>query len=386
MSSRNLLMLSGDNSVAQGQDSTFYQMLRRFADYWNRIDVLCPGAPNASACRLHERVFVHPSPWSKLFQPQFIVRKGRELFAERDYALVISHDYGLFLNGAGARKLTQRTPIPYVSEIHHVEGYPRAVNNRERLYRWLAMRYIRRVWRQAAAIRTVNRVELPDLLKKLGVPKEKILALPSLYIDLDTFRPMPDEPREYDVIFVGRLVANKGIFTLLDAIGQVQVTHPQVRLGILGYGPLQAAIEARIEVLGLKDHVTIIPRVGSAIELAQYYNRAGMLVCASTSEGGPRVTVEAMACAVPVISTPVGIMPELIEDNVNGMLFQWDAAQLADKVRLLMYDDTLRKRIGENGRKVAQQFSADYVIEQYAGGYHDLIDRIQASQSLPERV
>jgi glycosyltransferase involved in cell wall biosynthesis len=378
---RNLLMLSGDNSVARGHDSTFYQMLQRFADYWNQIDVLCPGAPDASLQRIHERVFVHPSPWAKLFHPQFIVRKGRELFAERQYSLIISHDYGLFLNGTGARRLAQRPPIPYISEIHHVEGYPRAVNNRERLYRWLAMRYIRRVWRHAAAIRTVNRVELPNLLRELGVPPEKILALPSLYVDLDTFRPMPDQAREYDVIFVGRLVANKGIFTLLDAIGRVQVTHPEVRLGILGRGPLQTAIETRIEALGLNDHVTIIPRVENAAALAQFYNRAGMLVCASTSEGGPRVTVEAMACAVPIISTPVGIMPELIEDNVNGMLFHWDAAELADRIRLLLYDDALRRHIGERGCEAVQQFNADAVIEQYARGYHDLIDHWQARGS-----
>jgi glycosyltransferase involved in cell wall biosynthesis len=378
---RNLLMLSGDNSVARGHDSTFYQMLQRFADYWNQIDVLCPGAPDASLQRIHERVFVHPSPWAKLFHPQFIVRKGRELFAERQYSLIISHDYGLFLNGTGARRLAQRPPIPYISEIHHVEGYPRAVNNRERLYRWLAMRYIRRVWRHAAAIRTVNRVELPNLLRELGVPPEKILALPSLYVDLDTFRPMPDQAREYDVIFVGRLVANKGIFTLLDAIGRVQVTHPEVRLGILGRGPLQTAIETRIEALGLNDHVTIIPRVENAAALAQFYNRAGMLICASTSEGGPRVTVEAMACAVPIISTPVGIMPELIEDNVNGMLFHWDAAELADRIRLLLYDDALRRHIGERGCEAVQQFNADAVIEQYARGYHDLIDHWQARGS-----
>jgi glycosyltransferase involved in cell wall biosynthesis len=379
--SRNLLMLSGDNSVAQGQDSTFYQTLRRFGNYWDQIDVICPGAPGASLRRIHERVFVHPSPWPKILQPQFIVRKGRELMTNREYALVVSHDYGLFLNGAGARRLTRGTDIPYVSEIHHVEGYPRAVSNRERLYRWLAMRYIRRVWQHAAAIRTVNRVELPELLKKLGVPPEKILALPSLYVDLDIFRPQNVEPRDYDVIFVGRLVANKGLFTLLDAFGQVQVTHPDVRLGILGRGPLRTALDARIELLGLQELVTIIPRLGSAAQLAQFYNGARMLVCASTSEGGPRVTVEAMACAIPVISTPVGIMPELIQDGVNGMLFQWDTAELATKIRLLLDESTLQKRIGTNGWLMAQQFSADQVIGQYAQGYHALIDRVQAARS-----
>src|SRR5689334_1141513 len=102
----NLLMLSGDSSVAQGRDSTFHQMLRRFAGYWDQIDVICPPSPDATLRRIHERVFVHPSPGPRFLQPWSITRIGRALFAERDYALVTSHDFGLFLNGLAAWMLT----------------------------------------------------------------------------------------------------------------------------------------------------------------------------------------------------------------------------------------------------------------------------------------
>ncbi len=371
----NLLMLSGDPSAAQGRDSTFYQMLRRFAEYWDRIDVICPPSPGATLKRIHERVFVHPSPGPKVVQPWRIARTGRALFAERDYALITSHDFGFFLNGMAAWLLARRSGTPYVSEIHHLEGYPRAVTPRERLYRALGMCYIRWVWRRAAAIRTVNSVELPDLLRRLGVPSDKILVLPSLYLDFDIFHPIPGTPRRYDVIFVGRLAPNKGLFTLLDAIGRVQITHPEIQLAILGQGPLQRSLEDRIEGLGLRAHVTIIPRLNSAHELAQFYNQARMLVCASTAEGGPRVTVEAMACGVPVISTPVGIMPELIQDGVNGLLFGWDGAELAEKIRLLKDDDLLRDRLAEHGYQSVQRFRAEDVIEQYALGLQKLARR-----------
>ncbi len=364
----NLLMLSGDPAAAQGRDSTFYQMLRRFAEYWYRIDVICPPSPEGTPRRIHKRVYIHPLRGPKILQPWLIARKGRALFAKREYALVLSHDYGLFLNGIGAWMLTRQSDVPYISEIHHVEGYPRAVTRREHLYRALGMGYLRWVWRRAAAIRAVNAVEIPRLLRKLGVPPQKILVLPALYIDFDVFRPVPGEPREYDVLFVGRLAPNKGLFTLVDAIGRVQITHPEVRLGILGKGPLLPELEKRIAAQGLGAHVIIARRLESVGELAQLYNRAGMLVCASTAEGGPRVTVEAMACGVPVISTPVGIMPELLEDGVNGMLFHWDAAELADKIRLLLDNSKLRERLGENGRQAVQRFRAHDVIEQYAHG------------------
>jgi glycosyltransferase involved in cell wall biosynthesis len=101
-----------------------------------------------------------------------------------------------------------------------------------------------------------------------------------------------------------------------------------------------------------------------------------MLICASTAEGGPRVTVEAMACGVPVISTPVGVMRELITDGENGLLFRWQADELAAHMRRLLDDDALRLRLAENGRASVQGFQADAVIERYARGYQDLITRL----------
>ncbi|MBN1680342.1 MAG: glycosyltransferase family 4 protein [Anaerolineae bacterium] len=373
----NLLMLSGDSSAAQGQDSTFSQMLRRFSTHWDRVDVICPHAPGTAPRVLHDNVVVHPSPWHKLFQSRFIVQRGRSLFAERDYALVVSHDFGLFYNGRGARRLVRGTGVPFVSEIHHVEGYPRAVTLRERVYRALAFRYIRDVWRRAAAIRVVNAVEMPALLRRLGVPEDNILVLPSLYLDFEVFRPMPGELRRCAVLFVGRLAPNKGLFTILDAVAQVRATHPGVTLGILGRGPLRSRLEKRIHALNLNQHVTFFPRQDSAADVARLYNQAGMLVCASTAEGGPRVTIEAMACGVPVITTPVGVMAELMHHGANMLVFHWRADELAGNIRQLLDDEALRQRVANQGREAVQGFEAGRIIDRYAQGYHDLIRRLK---------
>ena len=131
----NLMMLSGDNSIARGIDSTFYEMLAHFSAYWQRIDILTPTAPDASPRVIHDNVHVHPAPRHRLLQPLFIRQKGTQLLNERPYHLVSSHDYGFFYNGFGARWLLRNRSIPLVSEIHHVEGYPHAVSLRERLWR-----------------------------------------------------------------------------------------------------------------------------------------------------------------------------------------------------------------------------------------------------------
>jgi glycosyltransferase involved in cell wall biosynthesis len=373
----NLLMLSGDSTVAQGYEGTFSQMLSRFCKHWDRIDILCSRAPGASARTIYGNVYIHPSPWHKILQPWFILRQGRALIAERKYALITSHDFGLFYNGTGARWLSRRSGIPYVSEILHVEGYPRAATTRERIYRLAAEYYIRAVRGSAAGFRVMNRVEMPEFLRRLGVPEEKILVLPAIYMDFDIFHPVPEETRRFEVLFVGRLAANKGLFTILDALALARRTYPSIQLCILGRGPLRGALEKRITTLKLEDAVTLIERLPRPEDVARLYNQSAMLVCASTAEGGPRVAVEAMACGTPVISTPVGVMRELIIDGQNGLLFNWDARELADKICTLLANEALRRQIAEAGHQSVQGFDADSVIAAYARGYQDLVHRLR---------
>jgi glycosyltransferase involved in cell wall biosynthesis len=337
--------------------------------------VLCPRAPGSAERALHGNVFVHPAPVPRALQALFVRRRGAELARERPYALVASHDYGVFYNGAGAWLLARSTGIPWVSELHHVEGYPRAATARERLYRGLARLYVRWAKRRVAAFRTVNRTELPRLLRSLGVPDEKIVVLPSLYLDHAVFRPLPDEPKEVDALLVGRLVPNKGIETLLDAVALVKRARPGVRARILGEGPLRASLERRIAELGLAGSVELAPRVGTAAEVARAYSRARVVVCASTAEGGPRVAVEAMACGVPVVSTPVGVMPDLVRDGENGFLFAWDAAELARKLERLLADEELRARVGEAGRASVQGFDGERAIAELSARYRELANR-----------
>lgn len=366
-------MLSGDTSVARGHEGAFYQMLRRFSRYWTRIDILCPPVPETVTTCIHENVYIHPSPYSPHWQPYFIVQQGRQLLKTRDYALVVSHDYGFFLNGIGAWLLNH----PYVSEIHHVEGYPRAVTRREKLYRLTARLYLQTLARRAKAIRVVNETEMPKLLRRWGVPREKILVLPSQYLDFEVLRPLPDEPKPYDVLFVGRLAANKGLFTLLEAVEIVRDDFPHIQLGIRGEGNLYEAVRDKIIEYKMQLNVDFIPRAETPEALTHLYNQTHMLVCASTSEGGPRVTVEAMACGIPVISTPVGVMPDVIENGVNGWLVEWSANELASRILLLLVNPTARTAMGEAGRHAVQKFEAEKVVEQYARAYLELAARLK---------
>ncbi|MEK7441834.1 MAG: glycosyltransferase, partial [Chloroflexota bacterium] len=256
----NLLMISGDTAAAQGERGAFYNTLSEFAQYWERVDVITPPLDRVGLedRRGLENVFFHPSTLSKALHPKFILQRGQRLARERNYDLIVSHDYGFFLNGIGAAWLSKKIGVPYISEIHHVEGYPRAATARERLQPTLTWLYVQWAKHHALGFRIVNERELKPLLLKWGVPSEKIHLLYSLYLDFDVFKPavdfrnLQDFGSLYDAIFVGRLSPNKSPFLFISALVAANYTlGRKTRALIVGKGSMTSEIKNFVEGLHL---------------------------------------------------------------------------------------------------------------------------------------
>lgn len=368
-----LLMVSGDRQVVVGEKGPFFWMQREFSKHFERIDVLVPRpAKPATVLAIHERVHFHPSPGPRSRASRWIAKKGGELLAEHGHSLIVSHDYGWFRNGVGAAALSKASGVPYVSEIHHVPGVPIATGWRERFERTLARRYVRWAKERAAAFRVVNSGEMAPLLEKWGVPREKILVLPSLYIDLEVFRPDGPDAKsngfDQDVVFVGRMVENKGLDKIVDALAALRAKgEPRTAL-FVGKGPMLEATRARAKKQNLGDAARFIEWVESPTDLAQIYRRSRLAVCASSCEGGPRVTVEAMACGTPVVSTKVGVMGELLANGKCGRLADFTAPGLARAIGEVLEDESARRRMGEAARTVASRYEYAATIRTYADG------------------
>lgn len=369
-------MLSGDSSVAQGQEGAFSFMLSHFSRYWQRIDILTPRAPGAQARVLYGNVYIHPSPYSRALQSWYVVRQGRRLLAERPYGLVVSHDFATYYNGWGALWLMRRRSEPLVSEVYHVEGFP-ITSPREALWNVMARLYLPLMGRRMTAMRVSGAPSVLAILKALGVPEAKFLELPSVYLDLRAYRPMPEIAKTYDALFVGRLASNKGLPLLLKAWLRLVRTHPRAVLALRGDGPLAGWLSRFVARHGLAENVVRVPRQHIAA-MPALYNAARSLICASTVEGNPRVTLEAMACGVPIISTRVGIMPLVIEHGVNGWLVDRDPDHLADILRALLDDEVLAAQVGRQGQIAAQAYEAERTIARYAQAYQDLAQKTRA--------
>ena len=357
-----LLMISGDRALAAGAHGAFHSTLDCFRRHWERIDVICP-RPDGGVARernIFDEVVVHPSPWPSLLQWRWIAEKGRELVARHGHELATVHEYPPFFNGLGAWLLHRETGIPYVLEIHHVPGHPRASNVREWLDRSASRVWLRFDARRARAVRVVNEREVPSFLRAAGVPAEKIFVSSSLYIDRAVFRPI-DLPKEWDIVFVGRLVANKGLSHVIDA-----ATAGKFRVAIVGDGPLRGELETKLRSRGLEASVTLLGWLPGPADVASVINRSRVLVAPSDNEGGPRVVAEAMACGVPFLATPVGIVPDLVSAARVGVLVDWDGADIARKARELFEDRTAYQEMRARGLSLVERFDRESTVRAYA--------------------
>lgn len=363
-------MYSGDRDIARGRVGAFHTTLAGLASHWDRIDVLTPGHADAQPTTLFDNVYVHPSPRSRFAQRRFIVGMVRELAGQRHYALAISHDHGVFSNGFAAMEIRSRLGIPYVSEIHHVPGHPRAGSMKESAQKWIARYYVRRARHRATVFRAVNNVQMPSLLRQWGVPTDKILVLPSVYLDFDVFQPAAGtvEP-SWDVMFCGRLDSNKGLDLLAGAAAIVARALPEIRFLVVGDGPRAEALKSDLQQRGLSERFEIRPWVDSPSDLADCYRRSRLLLCASYSEGGPRVCLEAMACGTPVVSTAVGIMPELLDDGLTGRLVDWQPADIATALLEMLNDPAAGARMARLAQAAVQPFERRTTLDNYAQAY-----------------
>ena len=358
-----LLMITGDRALAQGKKGPFFYMLEEFSKHWDQIDILCPKT-DQKIKKIHNNVFIHCSDTSLFKQPSFILKKGIEIYKEQKFDLFTIHSYPPFYNDLGGLKLFKKTKVPYVLEVMHINGYPRASGFKEGIYKPITRIFINYFAKKAKAIRVINQKQVPEFLIKSGVDKNKLKYIPAFYIDFNVFKPI-DLEKKYDLVFSGRLVKNKGIFLLLKAVKKLNI-----KLAIIGSGPLEDKIKKYIK--GNKN-IDFIGWVDTVDDLARIYNQSKALIMCSFNEGGPRVTLEAMACKIPVITSRVGIMLDIIKHQENGLFIDWSVKDIREKIDILLNNNLLREKIAKNGFETVQQFERKKAIENYAKTYKTLL-------------
>lgn len=182
----------------------------------------------------------------------------------------------------------------------------------------------------------------------------------------------PDQPV---LVFVGRVAFEKNIEFLLRVAHELQrTTHPHVVLIIAGEGPAKNRLRRLGSALGLETHLRFVGYLARGAELSGCYQAGDIFVFASRTETQGLVLLEAMSLGVPVVSTAVMGTCDILAAGRGALVAEEDVMQFAAQVRRLLDDAELRRRLGEEGRAYARQWTARGLTEGLLAFYQDLLD------------
>ncbi len=198
-----------------------------------------------------------------------------------------------------------------------------------------------------------------NALQNLGIPRDKITVLHN-FVD-PYVRPSDDEVLrlrqemrlgdELVIVTVGRMSVEKGHANLLNAIGRLKdrADLPKHRFVLVGDGPEEGNLRRQASDLGIEDRLLW---AGFQKNVAPYYAMATIYALPSMSEGSPNVVLEAMAAGLPIAATSVGGVPEILENDVTGLLVPRENPQaLAEAIQELLLSADLRARLASAARR-----------------------------------
>lgn len=291
------------------------------------------------------------------------LRLARLLRRER-VALLHAHQYTPFFYALTARWLGGRIPVLFTEHGRHFPDYRRS---KRILANRLLMSRRDRVVGVGEAVRQA-------VIANEGIAPERVNVIYN-GIDLDaidpkhadrdgTRREMGVGPNDLVVIQVARLDYLKDHLTALRALERVALRRPDVQLVLVGEGPERGKIEAEIHQRRLNEHVHLL---GLRSDVARLVSAADVFLLTSISEGIPLTVIEAMGAELPVVSTRVGGVGEMVVNGQTGLLASaGDDRTLAEHILSLAVEPERRRNMGQAGRQRAhtlfgeQQMHASY--------------------------
>ncbi|MCE3607668.1 TIGR03088 family PEP-CTERM/XrtA system glycosyltransferase [Massilia sp. P8910] len=280
----------------------------------------------------------------------------------------ILHTYNLSALEYAPAALLAAVPVR-INGLHGRDaGDPQGRNRKHNMLRRLMLPFYDCCYANSADMLAWNR-------KVIGVAENKSRLLAN-GIDADKFNPRGGTvhhfgPETIVIGSVGRIQDVKDHATLLRAFVLLRARLPQVRLAIVGGGPLLAALQAQAEQAAVA-HAVWLP--GARTDVADILRGFDIFALSSIAEGTPGSALEAMASGLPVVGTRVGGVPEVVADGVTGALVPpSDAAAMADALERYVMDAALRLEHGTAGRARVERL---YNMAAMVAAYESLYDAL----------
>ena len=215
-----------------------------------------------------------------------------------------------------------------------------------------------------------------NLIKEWNLEKyrNKIYIAHKHFVDFDKFKIKKRfDERQNLVGYIGRLSEEKGTLNFVKAIPEIIRRRDDVKILIVGDGPLQDKIEEYLDKENLSNKVNLTGWIPHD-ELPSYLNELELVVLPSYTEGLPNIMLEAMACGTPVLATSVGAIPDVIKDGETGFIMENNSpAFIAKNVERALNHPNLEK-IEENARALVER---KFTYEAAVGMYKSIINNME---------
>ena len=300
-----------------------------------------------------------------------MIAKVNELLAKgHKFDVVHAHDW---LVAYAAKTLKNSYDIPLVATIHATEsGRNKGIHDETQRYvndtEWM-LTY------EASEVIVNSDYMKAELQRLFGLPFEKINVVPN-GININAFNGIERDyefRRQYAadnekiILFMGRLVYEKGIQHLIDAMPKILEHYNDAKLIIAGKGGMLDELKAKVDMMGLSQKVYFTGYLNSK-QVPKMYKCADISVFPSTYEPFGIVALEAMLAGVPTVVSDTGGLNEIINHGINGMKsYTGNSNSLADSILTLLYDKHLCSEVTKNAK---QKVKAEYNWTKIAADTH----------------
>jgi N-acetyl-alpha-D-glucosaminyl L-malate synthase BshA len=181
-------------------------------------------------------------------------------------------------------------------------------------------------------------------------------------------------PNDKIVLHASNFRQVKRVVELVEIMRIVVDDYPNTRLIIAGDGPTRIEVERKIEELKLCNNIHLL---GVKSNMQEIMCSADVFAMNSTLEGMPLVLLEAMACKIPVITTPAGGIPELVRPGIDGVVTKgFEKEEYAEELIKLLENDSKRKQLGKAGlARVQDKFSAEKIVSMYEKVFEEAVGK-----------
>lgn len=344
-----------------------------------------------------DNYMIHPNNFIDwILQLNFnLVSKATEIInKEGDFDVIHAHDW---LVANAAKTLKNAYGIPVVATIHATEaGRNSGIHNDTQRYindtEWM-LTY------EASEVIVNSNYMKNELQRLFGLPYEKINVIPNgvnlsnfAGVERDyNFRRQYAMDNEKIILYVGRLVYEKGVQHLIAAMPKILSNYHDAKLIISGRGGMMDELRQEASNLGLNNKIYFTGYLDSK-QVQKMYKCADVAVFPSTYEPFGIVALESMLAGVPTVVSDVGGLDEIITHGVDGMkAYAGNANSIADSVTALLYDHQLASNVSKKARqKVKEQFNWEKIAQDTYFTYEKAVCQTmaerQARQMLQEKA